>query len=229
MRHALIPWAGDALLLGAGRGVMSGNWVQLFGGERCAIEEGWHVGRFAGLNNALDPDLRSAVVLPVGKEADAVSAAEDGVQIVLKLIEGKIFVDNLPHLECGQQVEGDARDDAKRSERDNGTVKHFAILSAGERSESAVGIDKFDGRNSGAEITVMNAGTVSGSRAGTDDRNMRQRGQVMQRVAVAVEKRRKLSIANTCPNRDGTRLGINGHLVQMLKRDLVLVTLCDRI
>ena len=80
-------------------GGVPGDGMELLLGERCAVELGWHVGFAAGGEAALDPDLRGAVVLPVGEEADAVAAAEDGVEIVLELIEGEVLVDDLRHLE----------------------------------------------------------------------------------------------------------------------------------
>ena len=63
----------------------------------------------AGRKPALDPDLRGLMVLPVGKQADAVAAGEDLVEVVLEVIERKILVDRLGDLEGWQQVERDAR------------------------------------------------------------------------------------------------------------------------
>ena len=160
VRHALVPRARDTLLLSAGRGVVSGDWGEFFCGESCAINLGRHVGGVVGLDDALDPDLRGAVILPVGEEADAVSAAEDGVEVVLKLVEGEVFVDDLAHLEGGQQVEGDAGDDAECSERDDCAVEGVAVFGAESVERLPSGRDELDGRDDGAEVAAVDAGAA---------------------------------------------------------------------
>ena len=60
------------------------------------------------------------MVLPVGEEADAVTAEEDLVEVVLELGDGEVFVDGLGDLKSGLDVEGDAGDDAEGSEIDGG-------------------------------------------------------------------------------------------------------------
>jgi len=49
------------------------------------------VGRFAGIIEfAFDPGLCGAVLLPIGKQADAVTGGEDIEQAVLELVEGQV-------------------------------------------------------------------------------------------------------------------------------------------
>ena len=114
--QAFVPRAGNAHLLGAGSGVVAGERVEVFVGGLGSVEvfgdfeeHGFVMGISALL---LDPDLSDAVVLPVGEEADAVAAGEDGVEVVLELVHGQVFVDDLPHLEGGLDVEGDLGDHA---------------------------------------------------------------------------------------------------------------------
>ncbi len=86
--------------------------MQLLGGELGGEEFGLPFVGVAGREAALDPDLRGAVILPVGKQAHAVAAGEDLFEMMLQVVEGKILVDGLRHLKCGLHVEGHARDHA---------------------------------------------------------------------------------------------------------------------
>ncbi len=61
----------------------------------------------------LEPDLRGAMVLPIGKDADAVAGGEDGIEVMFELVEGEIFVDGLRDLKCGDDIESDAGNDAQ--------------------------------------------------------------------------------------------------------------------
>jgi hypothetical protein len=82
VREALVPWAGDAELFGAGFGVVVDDGVELAGGSLGAKELRGEVrGGCAGSEAAFDPDLGDVVVLPVCEEADAVAAEEDLVEV----------------------------------------------------------------------------------------------------------------------------------------------------
>ena len=78
-----------------------------------------------------DPDLGGAVVLPVGEEADAVAAEEDLVEVVLEMVEGEVFVDELRDLEGGLDVEGDGGDDAEGAEVDGGAGEDVGVFARG--------------------------------------------------------------------------------------------------
>ena len=131
MGEALVPGAGDALLFGAGFGGVTGDGVEFLGGEFGSVEIGGEGGGGVALDAALDPDLRGAVVLPVGEEADAVAAEEDVVEVVLELVEGEVFVDGLRDLEGGQEVECDGGDDAEGAEMDDGAEEGVAVFVRG--------------------------------------------------------------------------------------------------
>ena len=75
VRQALVPGTGNALLLGAAFGGDGRRWGASFSVASVAPKNlgcQWFVS--PGREAALDPDLRGAIVLPVGEEADAVTA-----------------------------------------------------------------------------------------------------------------------------------------------------------
>ena len=98
MRQALIPRAGNALLLGAAFGRVAVDRVEFFSGELGAEELRLPIVFVAWREPALDPDLRCAMVLPVGEQADAIARAEDLVEMMLQVIEGEIPIDGLSYL-----------------------------------------------------------------------------------------------------------------------------------
>ena len=74
VRQALIPRAGNDLLLGTTLRIMPGQRVELLRGELGAEEILRPVVERARSEAPLDPDLRGLVVLPVSKQTDAVAA-----------------------------------------------------------------------------------------------------------------------------------------------------------
>ena len=82
MRQALEPRAGNALLLGAASAAWPVDGMKFFRGELGAEELRLPVVLRARRKPALDPDLRGAVVLPVGKQTDAITRAEDLVEMM---------------------------------------------------------------------------------------------------------------------------------------------------
>src|ERR1700758_4954613 len=97
------------------------------------------------------------MMLPVGEEADAVAAAEDLVEVVLEVVEGKILIDGLCDLKRGQQVERDAGDNAERAEADNGAEELIAVLFAREMQRLSVGGDNIERGDGSGEVAVVNA------------------------------------------------------------------------
>ncbi len=225
--HTLIPGAGDALLLGTIFGGVSGERMKFLCGEGCSVELGGHVYLAAGLNAALDPDLRGAMVLPVGKEADAVATVEDGVEVVFKLVEGEVFVDELSHLEGGDYVERHLGDDAEGSEGYDGSEEVVAIFGAGEVYDFAVGGDHLQARDCGGEVAVAAAGSVGRGGAGSDDGDVGQGREVVDGEALGIEPGSELAIRDACADGDGVGDGIDRHGVECFDGDLIEVAVGD--
>ena len=120
VRQALVPRAGDALLISAAFCGVAGDGVQFFLGECGAEELRRPMIRVSGGEAALDPDLGGAVILPVREEAHAVACAEDFFKVVLERIEGEVLIDRLRDLIGGLQVKRDPGEDAERTEMHNG-------------------------------------------------------------------------------------------------------------
>lgn len=136
---------------------MPGEGMQLGLLECGSVEEWRHGGRSVVRNRLLEPDLCCAVLLPVSEEADAVAGGEDCVEVMLKFIERKIFVDRLRELKRRDDIEGDAGDDAKSADAYDRSGKLIGVSCTGERDDFAVAVDKFDGGDDGGEIAVVNA------------------------------------------------------------------------
>ena len=83
-------------------------------------------GMRALVNAALDPDLGSAMILPVSKEADAIPACKNIVEVMFELREGEIFIDHLGHLEGWLHLERDLCDYAQCSKSNHGPRKFVA-------------------------------------------------------------------------------------------------------
>ena len=220
MGEALVPGAGDAELLGAVFGGVSGEGVEFFGGELCVEELGGEGVGDAGVEAALDPDLGDAVVLPVGEEADAVAAEEDLVEMFFELRHGEVFVDGLRDLEGGLDVEGDAGDDAEGSEMDDGAEELVAVFGAGEGVELAVGGDDLDGGDGGGEVAVVDAGAVGSGGGGSDDGDVGERGEVVDGVAAGVDVGGELAVGDAGADGDGAGLGVEVDGVELLEGDL---------
>src|SRR5947209_9585130 len=103
--QAFVPGTRDAHLLRTVFGRMPGERMQVSGCELGIEERRLHLCRSARFHFAFDPDLGGPVVLPVGKEADAVPASENVVQVLFEMVQWKVFVDSLRYLECGLDFE----------------------------------------------------------------------------------------------------------------------------
>src|SRR6185437_13397013 len=142
---------------------------------------------------------------------NAVGAAEDGVEVVLELIEGEIFVDDLCHLEGRDDIESGSGDNAQASEGDSSAEDLVAIFFAGDVDNVAVGGNDLHRRDSGGEVAVFVTGAVCGGGTGSGDRDMRQRGEVVDSEALRVEIRSELPVGDAAADRDGASLGIDRH------------------
>ena len=78
--------------------------------------------------------------------------------------------------------------------------------------EAAVGGDDFHGRDGGGEVAVVAAGAVGGGGAGSDDGDVRERGEVVEGVAVGVDVGSELAVGDSCSDGDGSRFRVEVHL-----------------
>ena len=219
MGEALVPGAGDAELVGAGFGGVAGDGMELDGGGFCSEELGREGGLCAGFDATLDPDLRGAVVLPIGEDADAAAGGKEFVEVVLEDVEGEVAVDHLGDLEGGDDVQRDAGDDANGAEVDGGGVEEVAVL-AGEGVEGAVGGDELDGGDDGGEIAVFAAGAVGGGGAGADDGDVGERGEVVDGEATLVDIWGEGAVGDAGSDGDGVGGGVERDGVEVLEGDL---------
>ena len=132
---------------------------------------------------ALHPDLVDAIALPIGEQADAVSARCDSVIVICQLLPGQILIDALLDLKNGNDVERQLRDHPECAKADDHSAKPLTMLLAGNDDHLAVGRHQFHRGDGGGEVAIGVTRTVGRRRAGARDGNMRQRRQVVQRVA----------------------------------------------
>lgn len=219
--EALVPGAGDAELLGAGFGGVAGYGVEFLRGLLCAEKLGLEFhGGGAGVEAAFDPDLGGLVILPVGEEAYAVAAEVDLFEVMFELGEGEVFVDDLRDLEGGLEVEGGLGDDAEAAEVDDLAEELISILGAGEGVECAVSSDEFESGDDGGEVAVVAAGAVGGGGAGSDDGDVRERGEVGDGEPTGVDDGSELAVGDAGADGRGAGFGVDVDGVELLEGDL---------
>src|SRR5437763_5261752 len=82
-------------------------------------------------DTAFDPDLGGAMILPIGKEADTVSAGKNIVEVMFELRERENLINHLGHLESRLHLEGDVCNHTKGSKSDHGPWQFDSQLLAG--------------------------------------------------------------------------------------------------
>src|SRR2546421_520194 len=82
-------------------------------------------------NAALEPDFTDALVLPVSKQADAISAGLDCIKVIFHFSERHVFVHILTHQESWPSIESDLSDYAQRTKPHNRSQKRFTISLTG--------------------------------------------------------------------------------------------------
>ncbi len=119
MWKTIVPGSRHAHLFGTVFGRKFSDGVKIFCGQ-CGAEE-LRFGAVSRLTSdaAFQPDFVDALLLPVGKQADAVGAGLDGVEVILHLPERKIFIDVLAHEESWLKVESYFCDDTESAETDD--------------------------------------------------------------------------------------------------------------
>src|SRR5712692_151762 len=143
VRHPFIPRARHAHLF---RTVLSrkfNNGVQVPGSTFGPEEFRGYVKRLPLFDAALDPNFVDTLVLPVGKETDAVPAGLDSIKVVFHCSERHVLVDVLAHHESWLNIEINLCDYAQRTKTNKGSEKRLAVLLAGELNDLAVRRDNF--------------------------------------------------------------------------------------
>ncbi len=136
-------------------------------------------------------------------DADAVTGAGDGVEVLAERVPREPFEDPLAQLERGLDVERDARDDAERAEvHDRALEVGVAAL---EPSQLAVGGQQLERAHRRGEVAVGVAGPVRGGRDRARHRDVRERGEVVQGEAAAVELDRQLAVREAGAEADRRR------------------------
>ena len=123
----------------------------------------------------------------------------------------QVQVDVLPHRERRLHIQRDLGDDAKGAEVDHRRLKRARVLAARDRQNVSAGRDDLEGRNRRREVTVVHTGAVRAGRAGAGDGDVRQRGQIVEREAVLIERRAQLAIAHSRLDRHRPRRAIERH------------------
>ena len=185
VRQPVRPGPGPAELRGAGGRVQPADHVPVDRRGRRAEEVVVHQVRLVG--PALDPHLVDRV-LPVGEDADAVPARDDLVEVLAERVEGQALEHPLPHLEGRLHVQGEAGDGAERAEPDHHAVE--VGVAPGELQQLPAGGHQLHRRDRGREVPVPDAGAVRRRRHGTGDRDVRQRGEVVQGQPLVVRAAR---------------------------------------
>src|SRR3981189_1690487 len=86
------------------------------------------VKRLTIFNAALEPNFADALILPVSKQADAISAGLDCIKVIFHFSKRHVFVHILAHQESWLNIERDLSDYAQRTKPNNHSPKRFAIL-----------------------------------------------------------------------------------------------------
>jgi len=178
---------------------------------------------------AFDPDLGSAVVLPVGEEADAVSGAEDPVEIAFQFGKREVLVDGLSDLERRLEVQGDAGDDSDGAEADDCGGELVSISVAGQMEDVTGGGDDFEGANGSGKVAVVQAGAMGCGGDRTGDGDMRERCEIVKGVALSVDDGGELAVADSGADHDGAGMFVNLDRIEIGKGDLVLVAVGDAV
>src|ERR1700747_2386106 len=132
VRQAIVPGARHTHLFGTIFGRELGDGVKIF---CCELgTEKFRLGHARSLtfDATLQPDFVDALLLPVCEKTDAVGGGFDGVEMILRLAQGEIFVDVLAHEEGRLKVESHFCDDAESAEPDHGSEKRVAVFPTGK-------------------------------------------------------------------------------------------------
>ncbi len=184
---------------------------------------GGHPGRQPWLvgprpDHGLVPDLVHDIAAPVADEqARAVRAGGDGVEVGEHVVPRGVDEDVLAHRVRGDHLEGQLGDDPERPEGDH-RAREVAVRAV-EVRHLAVRPDPVEGGDRGGEDPVAVARAVRPGRRGPTDRDVRQRGHVLQGQPLRVERQGELRVGHARRHRDGAALAVDvqptGHFLHV--------------
>ena len=155
------------------------------------VTRGIEARRGIGLTS-LEPDLIDVVASPVGEEADAVGAAHDLVEMLAQRRDREILVDLLADGERGLKMQREFRDDAQCAEADDGAFEGVSR----EGLHGSIRGDDFHRADDAGQDLIPVSRSVRRGGACAGDGDVRQGGQVVQRVTFAIQERRELTIGH---------------------------------
>ena len=96
-------------------------------------------------------------------------------------------------------------------------MEKIGVLLAGQLYDVAGGGDEFQGGDGAGEVAIFFARAMGGGAAGSGNGNVRERSEIVERVAFAVEERGELAVGDAGVHGDGAGLGIErGDFVERL-------------
>ena len=113
---------------------------------------------------------------------------------------GRIEKDVLADLEGRLDIEGEPGHDTEGAEVDDRAPESVAVGEARQGDEVAIALDELD-RGDGDREVAERSGAVRGGGAGARNRDMRQRCQIVERVALLVEIGPELAVADAALDR----------------------------
>ena len=159
-------------------------------------------------DTALHPHLID-LIAPACEQADAVAAGEDRVEMLSERVPRQPLEHPLTDLVGRLDVECHARHDSGRAEPDDESIE-AGVVTAGGDHVAARG-DELQPADLGRQVAVRVARPVRrrGDRAADGD--VRQRGQVAQRDALARQRRRERPVRDRGAERDGAGPVVHDH------------------
>ena len=189
-------------------------------GRACAVEILRGCQGLAFLDASLHPDFVDPSPLPVGEQADAVAGRHDVLETLSDLRHREFQVHVLPHRERRLHVQRDLGHDAKGPQIDDRRLKRAEILAARDREDVSSGRHDLECRDRRREVPVVHPRAVRAGRAGACDGDVRQRGQIVEREAVPIERRAQLAVAHSRLDRHRPRRAIESDdLLHLAKRE----------
>jgi hypothetical protein len=155
----------------------------------------------------LDPPAAHHRAGPRGHQADAVSCRHDGVQIRQQGRPRQSLEGILAYREGRFEIERHPRDDAERTERHNRSVE--SGIAAMDRHYIAGRANDVERGDRGREIAEPVARAVGAGRDRAGDRDVRQRGHVMQRPTHPLQVGGQHTVVCRAPDRDATALRVD--------------------
>ncbi len=204
MRQPLVPRPRHAQLLGCGGRVLAGDRVlRLF----CRVRAPPGAVGQPRVGARLDPHVDRVAAAELAEQADAVAGIHDVVELLGDGVDRCVQPEVLAHLVTALDVERQPRRDAERTQREHGTAE--VRVPAAHAHELPVGLDELDGHDRCRQTGVAAAGAVRAGRARTADRDVRQRAEIVQRPASALQGDRELPVARPGTDRHGARRGVD--------------------